>query len=58
MTQGSDAATTLRATTAGTAFAEPKITRPIRSNVTAQGQALNRRAEVRATRPDVCRDVA
>lgn len=33
-------------------------TRPIRSNVTAQGQALNRRVEVRATRPDVCRDVA
>ena len=32
-------------------------TRPIRSNVTAQGQALNRRVEVRAGRPDVCRDV-
>jgi hypothetical protein len=32
-------------------------TRPIRSNVTAQGQALNRRVEVSASRPDVCRDV-
>jgi hypothetical protein len=32
-------------------------TRPIRSNVTAQGQALNRRVEVRASRPAVCRDV-
>jgi OmpA family protein len=32
--------------------------RPIRSNVTRQGQALNRRVEVTARRPDVCRDVA
>lgn len=31
--------------------------RPIRSNVTAQGRALNRRVEVRARRPDVCPDV-
>lgn len=32
--------------------------KPIRSNVTRQGQALNRRVEVTARRPDVCRDIA
>jgi len=31
--------------------------KPIRSNVTEQGRSLNRRVEVTARRPDVCRDV-
>jgi outer membrane protein OmpA-like peptidoglycan-associated protein len=32
--------------------------RPIRSNVTEQGRALNRRVEVTARRPEFCRDLA
>jgi outer membrane protein OmpA-like peptidoglycan-associated protein len=33
-------------------------TRPIRSNVTAEGRAMNRRVEVTARRPEFCRDMA
>jgi len=32
-------------------------TRPIRSNVTEAGRAMNRRVEVTARRPEVCRDL-